>query len=196
MTHMALSRTARIAFLTLALSIASVAQAAELISLSQIQKQMSSRQYVQVLGQLQTYVSNNPQDIQGRFMLGLTLGEVMQENEAIVVFTKLTEDFPEIPEPYNNLSVLHARQGNLEQARQSLEMAIRANPSYAIAQENLGDIYARLASAQYRKALALDAINKPLAKKLQTLDEVVETPPQRHVPQIVSPSSSASAVPF
>ncbi|MEY4593419.1 MAG: hypothetical protein RIR18_2314 [Pseudomonadota bacterium] len=196
MTHTALSRLAQIAFLTLALLIASVASSAESVSLSQIQKLMNSRQYAQALGQLQVYVSNNPQDMQGRFMLGVTLGEVTQDDDAINVFTKLTEDFPEVPEPYNNLGVLHARQGNLEQARQSLEMAIRANPSYAIAQENLGDIYARLASAQYRKAQALDTINKPLAKKRQVLDEVVETPPQPHVPQTVSPSGSTSSVPF
>jgi Flp pilus assembly protein TadD len=195
MIHTALSRLAQIAFFTLVLSITSVTHATEVIPLNQIQKLVNFKQYAQALGQLNIYVSNNPHDIQGRFLLGITLSEVAQENSAIEVFTKLTEDFPEVPEPYNNLGVLHARQGNLEQARQALEMAIRANPSYAIAQENLGDIYARLASAQYHKAQALDSVNRPLAKKVQILDEVVATTHQRHIPQSVSPSSTSS-VPF
>ena len=79
--------------------------------------------------------------------------------DAIATFTKLTEDYPELPEPYNNLAVLYAGQSQFDKARAALEMAIRTNPSYATAHENLGDVYAKLASQAYNKALQLDAAN-------------------------------------
>ena len=82
-----------------------------------------------------------------------------QPAQAIATFTKLTEDFPELPEPYNDLAVLHAAQGDYDKARAALEMAIRTNPGYATAHENLGDIYARLASQAYCKALQLEVAN-------------------------------------
>jgi tetratricopeptide (TPR) repeat protein len=76
--------------------------------------------------------------------------------EAIAVFTKLTEDYPELPEPYNNLAVLYAADGQYDKARAALEMAMRTNPTYATAHENLGDVYAKLASQAYDKALQID----------------------------------------
>ena len=60
-------------------------------------------------------------------------------------------DYPELPEPHNNLAVLYAQKGDYELARDELEAAIGAAPDYAIAYENLGDIYARLAAVQLRE---------------------------------------------
>ena len=87
----------------------------------------------------------------------MILTEQNKTDDAIKVFTELTEDYPELPEPYNNLAVLYATQGEYDKARKALEMAIRTHPSYAIAHENLGDIYATLASQAYDKALQLDS---------------------------------------
>ncbi len=60
-----------------------------------------------------------------------------------------------MPEPYNNVAVLYASQNRFEKAREALEMATRNSRSYAIAHENLGDVYARLASEAYRQAVQL-----------------------------------------
>lgn len=65
-------------------------------------------------------------------------GRLGQAADAVATFTKLTEDYPELPEPYNNLAVLYANQNQLDKARTALEMAIRTNPSYATAHENPG----------------------------------------------------------
>ena len=81
-------------------------------------------------------------------------------DSAIAVFTELTEAYPELPEPYNNLAVLYANQNNFEKARNALEMVIRTHPSYATAHENLGDIYAKMASKAYDRALELDRGNR------------------------------------
>ena len=99
----------------------------------------------------------NSRDPQLRFLRGVAQADSGKQGEAITTFTKLTEEYPELPEPYNNLAVLYANQNQLDKARTALEMAIRTNPSYAAAHENLGDIYAKLASQAYNKALQLDA---------------------------------------
>jgi tetratricopeptide (TPR) repeat protein len=97
-----------------------------------------------------------PRDPQLRFLRGVAQADSGKTLEAIASFTRLTEEYPELPEPYNNLAVLYANQNQLEKARIALEMAIRTNPSYSTAHENMGDIYAKLASQAYNKALQLD----------------------------------------
>lgn len=102
------------------------------------------------------YLASKPRDPQMRFFKGVIQRETGKTSDAIATFTKLTEDYPELPEPYNNLAVLYAGQGQYDKARAALEMAIRTNPSYSTAHENLGDVYAKLASQAYNKALQLD----------------------------------------
>jgi tetratricopeptide (TPR) repeat protein len=111
------------------------------------------------LQKVDAYLAAKPRDPQGRFLRGLVLTDQKNPAEAIQVFTSLTEDFPELAEPYNNLAVLYASQGNYERARSVLELAIATHPSYAIAHENLGDIYAQLARRSYDRALQLDRNN-------------------------------------
>jgi hypothetical protein len=98
------------------------------------------------------------------------------------VFTKLTEDYPELPEPYNNLAVIYAQQKQYDKAKQALEMAIRTHPSYATAHENLGDIYARLASQAYDKALQIDSSNSSAQNKLALIRDLmsVASPSRQH----------------
>jgi Flp pilus assembly protein TadD len=91
------------------------------------------------------YLATKPRDPQMRFLKGVIQTESGKPADAIATFSKLTEDFPELPEPYNNLAVLYAGQSQFDKARAALEMAIRTNPSYATAHENLGDVYAKLA---------------------------------------------------
>ena len=88
---------------------------------------------------------------------------------------KLTEDYPELPEPYNNLAVLYAQQKQYDKARTALEMAIRTHPSYAIAYENLGDVYAKLASQAYDKALQLDSANSTAQNKMALIRDLIST---------------------
>ena len=88
---------------------------------------------------------------------------------AIATFVQITQDYPELPEPYNNLAVIYASQNQLDKARTALEMAVRNNPSYAAAHENLGDIHARLAYQSYTKAQQLEASNPAVKSKLTQL---------------------------
>ncbi len=118
------------------------------------------------------YLSTKPRDPQMRFLKGVIQRDAGKTTDAIATFTRLTEDYPELPEPYNNLAVLYAGQSQFDKARTALEMAIRTNPSYATAHENLGDVYAKLASQAYNKALQLDGSNPAVAPKLALIREL------------------------
>ncbi len=134
-----------------------------------VAKLLRTGQYADALTKADAFLAQHPRDPQMRFMKGVILTEQNKSADAITVFTKLTEDFPDLPEPYNNLAVLYASNGQYDKARAALDMAIRTNPSYATAYENLGDVHAKLASQAYDKALQLDSGNSTAKSKLTLL---------------------------
>lgn len=133
------------------------------------------KQYDQALQKVDSFLATKPKDAQARFLKGLILTEQGKTDAAIKVFSALTDDYPELPEPYNNLAVLYAGQGKYDKARVALEMAIRTHPSYATAHENLGDIYAKMASQAYDRALQLDSSNTSTKTKLALIKELFST---------------------
>ena len=143
------------------------------------------------------FLAGKPRDPQMRFLKGVIQRNAGKQAEAILTFTKLTEDYPELPEPYNNLAVLYAGQNQFDKARSALEMAIRTNPSYATAHENLGDVYARLASQAYNKALQLDSANAAVPPKLALIREVfkpnLKTQPAASAP--IAPTPARAPMP-
>ncbi len=136
-------------------------------------------------------LTKNPKDAQTRFLNGLSLADHGKTDDAIALFTGLTEDYPELPEPYNNLAVLYASQNKLTAARNALEMAIHAYPGYATAYENLGDLYTKMASAAYDKALALDGNNAALQTKLTRMQEVAGAQPFKPAASTLIPITPA-----
>ena len=151
-------------------------------------------QQAQALEKADQYLSARPKDAQGLFLKGLILTEMHRNQEAIAVFTKLTVDYPDLPEPYNNLAVIYAQQKQYDKARQALEAAIRTNPAYATARENLGDIYARLASQAYDKALQIDSSNTSAQTKLALIRELINTPTRPSQPAVRAPGIAVAAV--
>jgi len=129
-------------------------------------------QQVQALDKVNSYLVEKPKDAQARFLKGLILTEQGKTNDAIKVFSALTEDYPELPEPYNNLAVLYASLGQYDKAKLALEMALRTHPSCATAHENLGDIYAKMASQAYDRALQLDRSNTTTKTKLAMIQDL------------------------
>ncbi|MBF6631231.1 MAG: tetratricopeptide repeat protein [Comamonas sp.] len=120
----------------------------------------------------QGHLKQNANDVQMRFLQGVIAAELKNYSQAIDIFTALTQGYPSLPEPYNNLAVLHAAKGDERKAAQVLEQAIRTNPSYATAHENLGDLYARMASDAYAKALQLDGSRQAIQPKLLLIKQI------------------------
>jgi Flp pilus assembly protein TadD len=166
---------ARLLASALSIALLALAPVAHADALQDISKQIKQGQHAQALEQIDKYLAGKPKDAQGRFLKGIVLTEMNKPNEAIAVFSRLTEDYPELPEPYNNLAVIYAQQKQYDKAKQALEMAIRTHPSYATAHENLGDIYARLASQAYDKALQIDSSNSSAQNKLALIRDLMST---------------------
>ncbi|MBF0455958.1 MAG: tetratricopeptide repeat protein [Magnetococcales bacterium] len=130
------------------------------------------KQYGAALSKLNQFLKTNPNDAQARFLKGLVLTEQGERNEAITVFQSLSQDYPDLPEPYNNLAVLYAERGEYDKARSALEKAIKTHPNYVTAHENLGDIYAKMASKAYRQALSLNGSSQVIKAKLDYIKKV------------------------
>lgn len=154
-------------------------------------------QNAQALEKVNAFLATKPKDAQARFLKGLIVNEQGNATEAISIFTGLTDDYPELPEPYNNLAVLYASQGQYEKAKIALEMAIRTHPSYSTAHENLGDIYAKMASQAYDRALQLDKSNTSTQTKLALIRDLFSKTPRATKPTTVAavtaPAEIASA---
>jgi Flp pilus assembly protein TadD len=112
------------------------------------------------------FLANHPKDAQVRFLRAVILGDMNRSNEAAAVLESLIEDYPELAEPYNNLAVIRANQGDLATAEHYLQLAIAAAPNYVTARENLGDLYISMASAAYDQALRLSPDNTVVRRKL------------------------------
>ncbi|MBT9613886.1 MAG: tetratricopeptide repeat protein [Burkholderiales bacterium] len=161
--------------------------------LQDIQALVKQGNHNQALDRVNSYLASRPKDAQGRFLKGVILTEQNKTGEAIKMFTALTEDYPELPEPYNNLAVLYASQQQYDKSRQALELAIQTHPSYATAHENLGDIYAKMASQAYDRALQLDKSNAAAQTKLSLIKEIFPVN-SRHQRPSAKASVSAPAV--
>jgi ketosteroid isomerase-like protein len=146
---------------------------------AEITRLMRAGQQEEALKRADSHLARVPRDAQVRFLKGVMLAET-RPAEAISIFSRLTEDFPRLPEPYNNLAVLYAASGQYEKASAALDKAMRTNPAYATAYKNLGDVHARLASLEYEKALQVDpgAAAKVSLTLMQSISSVAAAPAQ------------------
>ncbi|WP_019656189.1 nuclear transport factor 2 family protein [Variovorax atrisoli] len=166
----------------------------------EVDKLMQAGKLDEAMAKAEAFLKDKPRDPQMRFLKGVIQLDTGKRNEAIAAFTQLTLDAPELPEPYNNLAVIYASQNQFDKARAALESAIRTNPSYATAQENLGDVYARLASQAYSKALQLDQNNTAVQPKLAVIRTLfTPTPPGGKPTALIAaapaPAPAAKAAP-
>jgi len=141
-----------------------------------VNRLVQARQYDQALAKADQYLAAKPRDPQMRFLKGVILAESGKRAAAIEAYTQLTQEYPELPEPYNNLAVLYAQQNEYDKARDALEGAVRANPNYATAHENLGDVYAKLAGQSYAKAQQIDPANASAPSKLALVRQLLSPP--------------------
>jgi len=98
--------------------------------IADVSKLAKAGKVVEALSKANEFLAKRPADPQMRFMKGVLLTEQNKSDEAIAVFTKLTEDYKDLPEPYNNLAVLYAATGQYDKARIALEK--RSAPIQAI----------------------------------------------------------------
>ena len=178
---MSLVRRLQLAFATLILWLsAGMVHAAD--DVANITQLFRSGQQSEAFSQIDALLANKSDRPDLRMLKGVLLVDARRTDEALVVFQQLTEDFPEVPEPYNNLAVLYAARGDFDKARQALEGALRANPGFATAHQNLGDVYAQLAQLSYQRALKAEPTNAEIPPRLALLRKLNEPAASKSAP--------------
>ncbi len=145
---------------------------------SEIRALMAQGDLAAALARSEKAVDANPRDAQARFLNGVVLMDLRRDDEALAVFQRLAEEYPELPDPYNNMALLHARAGRLELARQALETALRNDPGHATARANLGQVYLMLAVRAWEGAVAAAPMDQPLQHKLAAARALLAAPAQ------------------
>ncbi|MFG6488450.1 tetratricopeptide repeat protein [Roseateles sp. BYS78W] len=159
----------RLPLTTLALLAALASAPARADDLANAQRLWLAGQKTQAIEQVEQALARTPDDLQLRFAQGVMRMELGDRAKALEIFTRLTQDFPDLADPYNNLAVLHAAAGELDEAQAALEQALRLQPEHAQAQENLGDVLMRLALRAYQRAQKLSlAPSDALAGKINS----------------------------
>jgi Flp pilus assembly protein TadD len=113
-----------------------------------------------------------PRDAAARFQKSILFTRRGKTDEAIVVLQDIVADYPELPEPYNNLAALYAAKGRYDDARRLFETAVANDPNNATAHENLGDLYVKLADTEYEKTVKSDPKNVAVRVKRNALREL------------------------
>jgi tetratricopeptide (TPR) repeat protein len=121
-------------------------------------------------------LKTTPTDPQMRLLLSHIQTGLGQNQAAMDTLRALTLSFPELPEPHNNLAALLARANRHEEALQSLQAAVQARPDYALALENMGDLYLALAARAYGQALNLTPTVRRLQNKQANTQQVLKAP--------------------
>jgi Flp pilus assembly protein TadD len=162
-----IAKRLRAALVACAVVAVSSLAAAQTAPYAQVQRLIGAEQFDQALAVADGWLQNRPSDPQMRLLKGVIQSQTQQTQAALDTLTAITQEFPELPEPYNNLAVLHAQAGDLQEARVALEMALRINPAYSTAQRNLGDVYVQLALQAYQQAKQPE-----LASRIDTLQQL------------------------
>ena len=140
----------------------------------EVQKSMSRRDWSGAMALIDEYLNEQPRDPQMRFWRARLLEQLKRNDEAFDTYLELSREYPELAEVQKNLGVMLAAQGRMDEARQAFENALRNNPDYAIAHENLGDILMHLAQRSYDKAIRLRGADKSLKQKTTALQPALQ----------------------
>ena len=139
----------------------------------QVERLLRNGRAPQALELAEIGIQRNPRNAQLVFQKAVALETMERTEEAAKVLRSLIADYPEIPEPYNNLAVIEAGLGNLEASVALLQKALVINPEFALARKNLGDVYLALAVENYQAAQPALPNNRVLAQRLRSLERIL-----------------------
>jgi tetratricopeptide (TPR) repeat protein len=104
-------------------------------------------------------------DVQLMFQHARALARLGETQEAKAIYIELTERFPELIQPWNNLAVLYAKEGDILKAEQALQTALLGNPNNANAKFNLAKLQQAMAdSTQLNTTTAMPIANPAYSK--------------------------------
>ena len=160
---------------------------------SDVEKLIKARRYQDAITQINTDLKKTPGNVQLRFVKARLQIEMRQFDQAKKTLIEITQQFPELAEPYNNLAAIAANQGQWIEARDYLELALKLKPTYAIASANLGEIYIRLGAQAYEDAAKNAQLNqRQYSNRAKALLDVLKPPAKRPVTRAVNPTNNSS----
>ncbi|MGB0723122.1 MAG: tetratricopeptide repeat protein [Gammaproteobacteria bacterium] len=175
------TRTAWLMGLLLSMLLVSGYAMASERDLEQARYQFSRGEHDRALSALKRIPPNSPDFVSGRLLRGVILAEMGRLDEAITSFELLAREYPDLPQPLNNLAVIYAERGMTEQARSTLVRAIELQPRHANAHANLGDLYIHMAVESYARASELAPENISVAAKLRRAGRLLDDPEESAV---------------
>jgi tetratricopeptide (TPR) repeat protein len=134
-----------------------------------------SEQWPQALSQAEDHLKTRPTDPQMRLLLSRIQDGQGRTSAAMETLQALTQSYPELPEPHNNLAAMLARQNRYAEALTQLQDAVRARPDYATALENLGDVYVALAMEAYQNASKAPGAQARAANKRLAAEQLLKS---------------------
>jgi tetratricopeptide (TPR) repeat protein len=144
-----------------------------------VERLVKARQYPDAIDLIDSQIKKTPRNVQLRFLKARIQIELRQFDQAKKTLLVITQQFPELPEPYNNLAALAANQGQWIDARDYLELALKLQPSYAIASANLGEVYIRLGAEAYENAAKALPNQRQYSNRAKALRDILKPPPKK-----------------
>lgn len=157
---------------------------------SDVEKLVKAKKYPEAIELIDKHLKKTPRNVQLRYIKARLYIEMRQWEPAKKTLIEITQQFPELPEPYNNLAALAANQDNWIEARDYLELALKLRPSYAIASANLGEVYVRLGAQAYDDAAKNAQLNsRQYANRAKALLEILKPTKRAAPPTAVPPAA-------
>ena len=119
-----------------------------------MQQLIVQKQYAKAIQSGEQTLRQTPQDANTRFLAAYAYQMTGKTDQAIKMYEDLIRDEPQLPEPRNNLAMIFLAQGDYDRASQLLVSAINTRINYAIAYNNLSQVYKGIASEAYRRAIS------------------------------------------
>ena len=164
--------------LTLLAALALLATPAHADEFGELRALLALGEAATALPRLEKASADAPRDVQMRFLLGVALMDLQRDDVALAHFGRMAQDYPELPDPLNNIALLHARGGRLELAREALETALRNDPSHRAARTNLGQVHLVLAVHAWDLVAAAGEPDDALMRRLVAVRALLLAAPE------------------
>jgi Flp pilus assembly protein TadD len=170
-------RTRRAAALLVLLTAGAMPLARAQADIADVVRELLARgEHAAALERARQAAEARPRDAPAQFLHAVVLMEMGRDAEALARFTTLSQLYPELPDPLNNIALLHARAGRLDAALQALQAALRNDPAHRVARANLGQVHLMLAVQAWEQAAAAGPLDAPLQRKLEGARALLAAP--------------------
>lgn len=153
-----------------------VQAAAQADQLAEVRALAARGEHTAALQRIDAQLKQQPREPNWRFLRGVALIDLGRDAEALTLFTELTQQHPELPDPHNNLALLQAKQGRLDDALMSLQQALRSEPGHRTALANLGQLHLMLAARAWTQLADTGLVDPAQRERLQAVRVLLQAP--------------------